>query len=220
MSISADRPARRVVGRPSDPELPTRLLDTGWRLFLALGVDAVTVEAVAAQAGVSKATFYKHFRDKQALFEAAVLREMERIEAAQKMSGAHHAVHGVEAVLRQFGSGLMCFLASAPAVDFNKALAGELSRHKKLARNFYDLGPGRTHANLAALIDDAIRKGELQAADSSVAAEHLIGLWQGLSNFQLSLGIDVRRIRSTIPARVDAGLRVFMAAYGRTGLRA
>ena len=63
---------------------------------------------------------------------------------------------------------------------------------------------------------DAVRRGELVASDPKLAAEHLIGLWQGLSNFQLSLGIDQLRIRSSIPARVDAGLRVFMAAYGPT----
>ena len=210
----ANRPAPRAVGRPADPGLATRLLDTGWQMFLARGVDAVSVEAVAAQAGVSKATFYKHFAHKQALFEAAVLREMERIEASQQPRDGSGSTQSLDAQLRQFGIGLMEFLVSPPAVDFYKALAGELSRHKPLARSFYNLGPGRTLTNLAALIGDAVRKGKLEAPDPLLAAEHLIGLWQGLTNFQLSLGIDQRRIRSAIPARVDAGLRVFMAAYG------
>ena len=210
----ANRPAPRAVGRPADPGLATRLLDTGWQMFLARGVDAISVEAVAAQAGVSKATFYKHFAHKQALFEAAVLREMERIEAAQQSNGESGSTQSLDAQLRQFGIGLMEFLVSPPAVDFYKVLAGELSRHKPLARSFYNLGPGRTLTNLAALIGDAVRKGELEAPDPLLAAEHLIGLWQGLTNFQLSLGIDQRRIKRTIPARVDAGLRVFMAAYG------
>jgi hypothetical protein len=54
------------------------------------------------------------------------------------------------------------------------------------------------------------------ASANCSAAEQLIGLWRGLSNFQLSLGIDQHRIRSTIPARVEAGLRVFLAADGRS----
>ncbi len=215
----AHRPPPRAVGRPADPGLAARLLDTGWQMFLARGIDAVSVEAVAAQAGVSKATFYKHFAHKQALFEAAVLREMERIEAAQQSKDESGSTQSLDAQLRQFGIGLMEFLVSTPAVDFYKALAGELSRHKPLARSFYNRGPGRTLTNLAALIGDAARKGELEAPDPLIAAEHLIGLWQGLTNFQLSLGIDQRRIKSTIPARVDAGLRVFMAAYGRRPTR-
>ena len=217
MSVNYPKsPAPRAVGRPADPGLATRLLDTGWQMFLARGVDAVSVEAVAAHAGVSKATFYKHFPHKQALFEAAVLREMERIEAAQRPKDESGLTQNLEVQLRQFGVGLVEFLVSAPAVDFYKALAGELSRHKALARSFYNLGPGRTLSNLATLIGDAVSRGELVASHPMLAAEHLIGLWQGLSNFQLSLGIDQRRIRSSIPARVDAGLRVFMAAYGPT----
>lgn len=183
-------------------------------MFLAQGVEAVSVEAIAAQAGVSKASFYKHFTSKPALFEAAVLREMQRIEAAQQPPVVAGAAHNLQATLRQFGIGLMGFLVSAPAVDFYKALAGELSRHKPLARRFYELGPGRTLANLTALIADAARKGELVAPDPALAAEHLVGLWQGFSNYQLSLGIGQRAIRAGIAARVDAGLRVFMAAYG------
>ncbi len=206
-------PAVRPVGRPADPRLAVRILDAGWQMFLARGVEAVTVEAIAAQAGVSKATFYKHFADKPALFEAAVLREMERIEAAQQLPALAAQARSVDFTLRQFGVGLMSFLVSAPAVDFYKALAGELSRHKSLARRFYDLGPGRTLANLTVLIADAAKRGELDAPDPALAAEHLVGLWQGLSNFQLSLGIDQRRIRATIAIRVDAGLKVFMAAY-------
>ena len=184
-------------------------------MFLVRGVDAVSVEAVAAHAGVSKATFYKHFAHKQALFEAAVLREMERIESAQQPKDHLDSTQSLEARLRQFGIGLMDFLASPPAVDFYKALAGELSRRKELSRSFYDLGPGRTLANLASLISEAVSQGELEVSDPVLAAEHLIGLWQGLSNFQLSLGIDQSRIRSTIPARVEAGVKVFLAAYGR-----
>lgn len=186
-------------------------------MFLARGVDAVSIEAIAAQAGVSKATFYKHFPHKQALFEAAVLLEMQRIEAAQKPSNATALEQDLDAILRQFGIGLMSFLASQPAVDFYKALAGELSRHKPLARTFYDLGPGRTLSNLTVIVTDAALRGELQTPEPEIAAEHLIGLWQGLSNFQLSLGIHQRHIRANIPARVDAGLRVFMAAYGSKG---
>jgi len=51
----ANHPKTRKTGRPADPELETRLLDSGWRMFLTRGVDAVSVEAVASQAGVSSA---------------------------------------------------------------------------------------------------------------------------------------------------------------------
>jgi TetR/AcrR family transcriptional regulator, mexJK operon transcriptional repressor len=216
----------RTVGRPAEPELAVRILDVSWQMFLQHGVNAVTVEAVAAQAGVSKSTFYKHFSDKAALFEASVLREMERIEAAQQLpiqtsanvnANANASANGnLHVSLRQFGIGLMRFFVSPGAVDFYKALSGELAQHPRLAKRFYDLGPGRTKANLAALLAVAAAKGELAITNPEEAAEHLIGLWQGLSNFQLALGIHNNRIRTSIPARVEAGLGVFMTAYATT----
>lgn len=203
----------RSVGRPADPALTHRIMDAGWQMFLASGIKAVSVEAIAAQAQVSKATFYKHFADKGALFEAAVLREMLQIERAQQLPRKAELAQTLEARLHQFGVGLMRFLVSPNAVNFYKSLSGELARHKPLARRFYDLGPGRTKANLTQLLSAAAQAGELTLADPEQAAEHLIGLWQGISNFELALGIHSARIRRSIPQRVDAGLQVFMAAY-------
>ncbi len=44
-----------------------RLVDTGLRLFAAQGYDATTVAQVAAAAGVTEMTFYRHFATKQDL---------------------------------------------------------------------------------------------------------------------------------------------------------
>lgn len=43
------------------------LTQTAWRLFEALGYDAITMEQIAAQADVSKGTLYNHFPVKEAL---------------------------------------------------------------------------------------------------------------------------------------------------------
>jgi TetR/AcrR family transcriptional repressor of mexJK operon len=142
---------------------------------------------------------------------------MRRIEGAQQSPSHSESDMNIEAALRQFGIGLMSFLFSPGAVDFYSVLSAELARHKTLARRFYELGPGQTRANLAALLTTAAQNGELQIVDAEDAAEHLVGLWQGISNYQLSLGIGVDSIRRSIPKRVDAGVRVFMAAYGNAG---
>jgi len=208
------RLAPRRAGRPRDPEKGVAILDAGWTLFLAQGVEATPIEAIAAQAGVSKVTLYTYFPDKTALFRAAVEREMARIEAAQAAAGAGQPDAPIADRLTGFGTGLMQFLSSKPAIDFYSAVAGELRRHPDLARAFYDLGPGRTKANLAGLIRDAVGRHELRACDPDYAAEALFGLWQGFSNFQFSLDIDVEAIRRDLPRRVKAGVATFLKAYG------
>ena len=55
-------------------------LDAAWELFLERGLAALSIEAIASRAGVSKMTVYKHFSDKHALLEEAVLREARAIK--------------------------------------------------------------------------------------------------------------------------------------------
>lgn len=107
----------------------------------------------------------------------------------------------------------MTFLASKPAIDFYSVVAGELRRHESLARAFYELGPGRTRANLAALLHAATQRGELAIIDPDHAAEELFGLWQGFTNFQFSLGIDVDSIRASLEQRIERGVRLFLKVY-------
>lgn len=52
-----------------------RILDAAAELLVRHGYRKVTVEDVAAQAGVGKGTVYLHWRTKQQVFEALVLRE-------------------------------------------------------------------------------------------------------------------------------------------------
>ncbi|WP_027803710.1 TetR/AcrR family transcriptional regulator, partial [Paraburkholderia dilworthii] len=60
------------VGRPKDAAKHTSIVEAATRLFSGQRYDTVTMEAVAAEAGVSKMTVYSHFSDKEALFEAVV----------------------------------------------------------------------------------------------------------------------------------------------------
>src|SRR3954451_5497567 len=48
------------------------------RAFLAAGFGAVTMDAIAREAGVSKATVYAHYTSKEALFGAVVAHLSER----------------------------------------------------------------------------------------------------------------------------------------------
>ena len=77
-SASISRALLTVVKRLAHSA--AQILNAGWQMFLERGVEAVAVEAIAARAGVSKATFHKHFAGKATLFEAAVRRKMQGIE--------------------------------------------------------------------------------------------------------------------------------------------
>lgn len=211
-----DTPQRhtpRPLGRPRDPAKVEAIVAASWRLFLARGVEAITVDVIAAEAGVSKGTLYTYFPDKRALFQEGVRREMAAIEAAQAMGAAANGGATLEQVLTRFGTGILMFLTSAGAVDFYSSLAGELRRDPDLAHMFYKAGPGRTLANLTAILSSPLAAADLDIADPHRAAEHLFGLWQGMANYRLSLGIDTAALVADIPARVAEGVARFIKAY-------
>jgi len=145
----------------------------------------------------------------------AVEREMERIEIAQQLGPRYGPPVPITDQLRDFGLGLMMFLTSKPAIDFYSVVAGELRRHEELARAFYDFGPGRTRANLTNLIVGAAAGGELSVSNPEHAADELFGLWQGFTNFQMSLGIDIDEIRRDLPNRIERGVKLFVMAYAK-----
>jgi len=61
----------RAHTRPKQPEMIRRqLLDSAIRLICEQGLNALTVQAVAAAAGVTKGGLFHHFPNKRALLEA------------------------------------------------------------------------------------------------------------------------------------------------------
>src|SRR3546814_20477568 len=69
------RAARNAVPGPCRPKhLAKRkaILEAAKGLFPRHGYERISMDAIAAEAGVSKLTVYSHFKDKSSLFAAAV----------------------------------------------------------------------------------------------------------------------------------------------------
>ncbi len=75
-------PPRRKGGRPtrrSAEEIGRRIMAASRKLFLVHGFAGTSMDAVAAEAQVSKATLYARHQDKEALFQALALDVLETL---------------------------------------------------------------------------------------------------------------------------------------------
>jgi AcrR family transcriptional regulator len=63
----------RTAGRPRSPEADRAILATTLKLLVEQGYDAMSIESVAATAGVGKTTIYRRYPGKRELVVAAVL---------------------------------------------------------------------------------------------------------------------------------------------------
>ena len=70
------------------------LVEAGLTLFLARGIEAVTIDEVAREAGMAKGNFYRYFRDKADLVEAVVEPVAETTRAA--LDGCHKELRAVQ----------------------------------------------------------------------------------------------------------------------------
>jgi AcrR family transcriptional regulator len=79
-----------IASTPRRPKVPSRvrmsgqerreqLLDVGRKLFAEKGFEVVSVEEIAAKAGVSKPVVYEHFGGKEGLYAVVVDREMNHL---------------------------------------------------------------------------------------------------------------------------------------------
>lgn len=201
----------RRPGRPRDAAKHDAILDAARALFFARGVEAVPIEAVAAEAGVSKVTVYGHFGDKLTLFEAVVAREVATMHAALTTPDTED--RAIEERLVAFGTSLMRFLTTPEVENFDRLLGQEAQRRPDLARRFFDAGPGRCRAFLAGLIAEAAARGELAPDDPTAAAEDLLALWQGMLPIMCRLHLQASPDQPDIAARVRRGVRLFMRAH-------
>jgi TetR/AcrR family transcriptional regulator, mexJK operon transcriptional repressor len=203
------RPAR-AVGRPKDMEKRCAILSAALKLFSDRGLDGVPMEAIAAEAGVSKVTVYANFKDKNAIIAAIVERQSERLD--EILSEAMQTEGDLAEKLTRVGTSLFDLLAEPSHRAIERCLTMEKLRNPELARKYFDAGPGHLRDRLAELMADAMKCGAMNLDCSRMAAEDLLGLWLGFS------GVE-RRYKAEMPpsedlrARVKRGVDFFIRAH-------
>ena len=144
-----------------------RILDAAWNLTEAAGFAPVSVDDIAAEAGVGRATIFRHFGSKTDLYEAALWHRMSQVDLA-RVDAAHQLpdpVSALAAVLRancemfdQIGDALARCLEVARTDDDMRQLIDisylgrRVESMSRLARRLHDAGrlaPGWTEARVA-----------------------------------------------------------------------
>jgi TetR/AcrR family transcriptional repressor of mexJK operon len=207
----------RGPGRPRDQAKRAAIVAAANALFMERGYAGVTMEAVAAEAGVSKMTVYGHFRDKSALFGAVVRATSNQMLAALTDFDAAGGQRGLEPMLVAFGNALLGLILSPRIVVMSHVLMGLLMKDTAWAASFYAAGPGHMRASLARFLADAASRGEVAIDSAQAAADDLISLWEGDMQKRLALGLVAPLTPADIDARVRRGTRVFLRAYRSAG---
>jgi AcrR family transcriptional regulator len=126
LSSTDVRPSRG--GRPRDPSRDEVIRAAILRLLADVGYSALTMDAVASEAGVGKATIYRRWRTKEELVVDTVS-ELNAVEAEPVDTGS------LEGDLRVLLQSLVA-LVNSPAGAATQALLSSMQHHPALAGAF------------------------------------------------------------------------------------
>jgi TetR/AcrR family transcriptional repressor of mexJK operon len=215
-SQSANAPAE-VLEETRSARKRRAILDAAATQFLRNGYRGTSMDEIAALAAVSKQTVYKHFADKESLFSEIVTGTVKEVsdpvyDEVRKLEDSGD----VEADLRGLARRLLGRVMQPRILQLRRLVIGEAGRFPELGRTFYEQGPGRTIAALATVFERLAERGVLQLDDPRLAAAHFNWLVMSLPlNRAMFLGEDRPPARAELNRYADAGVRAFLAAYGR-----
>jgi TetR/AcrR family transcriptional repressor of mexJK operon len=168
-------------GRPKDPAKRRAILDAAKTLFLSHGYANTSMDAVAAEAGVSKLTVYSHFNDKETLFSSAVMAKCE--EQLPPLFFELPAGIPVENVLLNIARGFHQLINSDESVNLHRLMMALGSQDPKLSQIFFDAGPERMVQGMERLLKRIDETGVLSIDLPRNAAEHFFCLLKGAGIF-------------------------------------
>jgi TetR/AcrR family transcriptional repressor of mexJK operon len=204
-----------TTGATPDCQSPKRkqMLDAAADLFIAQGYGAVSMDAIARAAGVSKATLYAHFASKDRLFATIIT------DACQANFGWYAMVPAAEqeprTALLELGRRTLRFILDEEVLAIHRVVIAESPRFPELGRAFYEGGPRVANRKMCAWIEHQVERGVLYVGDPAAASDHWFGLLKGDIYVRALLGLESAPDEAEIDAVVQRAVEVFLRAYGR-----
>ena len=203
------QPTRR--GRPRDPDRYRRILEAARNHFHTHGFERANVDAIAAQAGVSKMTVYSNFASKEGLFEAVV-----RDRTDQVMGG----LAGIEAMdplqpgkaLLTVGAQFLALAREQKVLGQFRSLYGAAGAQPEACMAFYRQGADRLITDLATYLKKASAEGSLKVPKPRMAADLFLAMFLGDGHVRGLLMLEMPNARDN-KALLREAVRIFLAAY-------
>lgn len=181
------------------------------RVFLEHGFGAATTDMVQQAAGVSKSTMYAYFPNKDVLFSAVIRVECDKMLAQTRSERVRAGT--VQETLRRMGIRLLEVVLEPSTLALYRIAVAETPRFPKIGEIVYARGPMASNHEIAALLAEATRRGEIQVDDPETAAQHFAGMIV-LDILQRCLfGIEAPPKAARMRKIVDAAVDTFMRAY-------
>jgi TetR/AcrR family transcriptional regulator, mexJK operon transcriptional repressor len=187
------------------------ILAAAKRAFLANGYGAVSMDAIAREAGVSKATVYAHFAGKEELFGAVIERQCAAYFGS--FSADDLDPRDVRASLAAWGRRFLDLILSPDGLALHRIIVAEVTRFPALGEVFWRAGPERERGQIESFLRSAVAAGLLKVGDPRLAAEQFLSLLRGDTQLHRLLRLEDATGDKAIGDAVAGAVETMMRAF-------
>lgn len=201
-------------GRPKDMEKRSAILAAAKALFIRNAFAGTSMDAIAADAGVSKLTVYSHFGDKDNLFREVIRSRIQDLLPEETYFFDPDASIS-ETLLRVAltHANLDC---NAETVGTFRAILSDCRQgNPRYGKLIWEEGPTRTHGLMERLLNQAVEAGQLDIDDVPRASVQFLTLIKGNLMMRQMFGCTECPVSyaEEIEATARAGVVMFLRAY-------
>jgi TetR/AcrR family transcriptional regulator, mexJK operon transcriptional repressor len=213
MTISAQiRP--QGPGRPKDMEKRAAILAAAKALFIRNSFAGTSMDAIAADASVSKLTVYSHFGDKDNLFREVIRSRIQDLLPEDIYAYNPHVDIGE--TLQSIAQAHMRIDCEAENVGTFRAILSDCRQgNPRYGKLLWEEGPARTHRLMELLLQQAVDDGVLDIPVIKTASVQFFSLIKGDMLLRRLFACDECPVTAAaeIEVMARAGVVTFLRAY-------
>jgi len=173
-------------------------------IFLRDGFAGTSMDAVAAEAGVSKMTVYRHFGSKEDLFAGVITDLCDRIIDTDLDEMLKRSP---QEALRAYARKMIEIVFAPETIGLHRIVVAEGHRFPKLGRLFYATGPQQCIDALAQYLARNRKDPRFKLREPRRAAEEFLELLRGYAHLRVLLGLEKAPSGRDVQARIAAAVQ-------------
>ncbi len=162
---------QKTASKKTSSKKRDSIIKSALSAFLELGYGGTTMDEVVKRAGGSKASIYKHFKNKEDLF-ATVIDELVR----HRLHNELNPDDPPDKALLEYAESRLKVVFNKKHIALRRLVIGEGARFPKIARMYYEHGPGLSIKQLEIYLKTENSRGSLKVADAHGAAIVFTGM--------------------------------------------
>ncbi|ULU25499.1 TetR/AcrR family transcriptional regulator [Dyella terrae] len=201
-------------GRPKDMEKRAAILEAAKALFIRNAFAGTSMDAVAAEAGVSKLTVYSHFGDKDNLFREVI---RARIQDLIPEDTYHYdPAEDIRETLQRIALHHVRLDCDVQNVGTFRAILSDCRQgNPRYGKLLWEEGPDRTQGLMKRLLQQAVDDSKLDIVNITRAAGQFISLIKGEMLMRRMFGCEecVQSYTAELEQTARDGVDMFLRAY-------